>query len=372
MAEKEGSDMYFTTGARPSIKINGKLTPLSKSKLDRNIVKKIAYELMSEDQIAEFEMNLEMNLAIAKDGIGRFRFNIFMQRGEVSIVVRFIKTNIPKFKDLNLPNILGDIILEKRGLILVVGATGSGKSTSMSSMLDYRNTNDAGHILTIEDPIEFIFEHRKSIINQREVGIDTRSYKDALREALREAPDVIMVGEIRDKETMEASIAFADTGHLCLSTLHATNASQALDRIINFFPPEQKNQILMDLGLNLNAIISQRLLNDKTGGRVAAVEVMINTPHISQLIISDRLDEIKDAMSKGGESNMVTFDQALFGLFKKGKVDLLTALENADSRSELEWKMHFGGGSVALTSATDKKKEALDFTKLSHLEKDDM
>jgi twitching motility protein PilU len=309
-----------------------------------------------------------MNLDVPEDRSGSFRFNIFIQSLDVSIVVRFIKSNIPKFEDLNLPDILGDLILEKRGLILIVGATGAGKSTSMSSMLDYRNANDAGHILTIEDPIEFIFKHKKSIINQREVGIDTHSYKDALREALREAPDVIMIGEIRDKETMEASIAFSDTGHLCLSTLHATNATQALDRIINFFPPKQKNQILMDLGINLNTIISQRLLNDKTGGRVAAVEVMINTPQISQLIISNRLDEIKDAMSKGGESDMITFDQALFGLFKKGKVDLATALENADSRSELEWKMNFGGGETTLTSDTNKKKDALNFTELDPLD----
>ncbi len=362
MAQKQGSDMYFTTGAVPSLKVDGELVPLSKKRLEPGVTEKIAYQAMNDEQISEFEINLEMNFAVALDGIGRFRFNVFRQRGEISIVIRYIKDDVPDFDMLGLPHVLGDLMQEKKGLVLVVGATGSGKSTTMSSMLDYRNATQAGHILTVEDPIEYVFEHKKSIVNQREVGLDTLSYENALREALREAPDVIMIGELRDRQTTEAAISFADTGHLCLSTLHSINANQALDRIINMFPSEGQNQILLDLALNLKAIISQRLLPSKKGGRVAAIEIMINTPYISDLIRNSRIHEIKEAMAKGAHGGMQTFDQSLFTLFKQNKIDLPTALDNADSRSDLEWKINFGGGASDLSAAaSSKNNETLEF-----------
>jgi twitching motility protein PilU len=260
------------------------------------------------------------------------------------MVIRFIKSKIPKIDELALPQVLKSLVNEKNGLILMVGATGSGKSTTLAAMIDHRNSTAPGHILTIEDPIEFVYEHNKCIVGQREIGLDTHSYENALREAMREAPDVILIGEIRDLETMEAGITYADTGHLCLSTLHAVNANQALDRIINLFPPEQKNQILMDLSLNLRAIISQRLVPAKNGGRVAAVEVMINTPYISELIRKGEMGGIKEIMEKSGKSGMQTFDQSLFGLFKAGRIELQDALSYADSRTNLEWKINFGGG----------------------------
>ncbi len=361
MAEKEGSDMYFTTGALPSVKIDGKMTALSKTRLAPGSVKKIAYEVMNEDQQMTFELSLSINFAVSLENVGRFRFNVFQQKGDVSIVIRYIKSNIPDFKTLGLPKVLGSLMKEKKGLILIVGSTGSGKSTTMASMIDYRNKTEKGHILTVEDPMEYVFEHKLSIINQREIGLDAHTYDDALVEALREAPDVIMIGEIRDRLAMQSCIAFSDTGHLCLSTLHAVNAHQALDRIINMFPAEAKNQILMDLSLNLKAIISQRLVDAKKGKRVAAVEVMINSPYISKLILKGRVHEIKDAMTKSGEAGMITFDQSLFSLFKSGKIELNTALDNADSRSDLEWKMNFGGGSSDLNAVSSKNDETLEF-----------
>jgi twitching motility protein PilU len=344
MAEKEASDMFFTTGAAPSIKIQGVIRPVSKAPLEPGMVRKLAYSLLNERQIQTFEDQLELNLGVSRAAMGRFRVNIYMQRGEPSMVIRYIKSKIPKIDELSLPQVLKSLVNEKNGLILMVGATGSGKSTTLAAMIDHRNSTAPGHILTIEDPIEFVYEHNKCIVGQREIGLDTHSYENALREAMREAPDVILIGEIRDLETMEAGITYADTGHLCLSTLHAVNANQALDRIINLFPPEQKNQILMDLSLNLRAIISQRLVPAKGGGRVAAVEVMINTPYISELIRKGEMGGIKEIMEKSGKSGMQTFDQSLFGLFKAGRIELQDALSYADSRTNLEWKINFGGG----------------------------
>lgn len=344
MSEKEGSDLFFTTGAPPSMKVQGVMKPISKSRLEPGMVKKLAYSLLNDRQVEDFEDNLEMNLGISRAGMGRFRVNIYMQRGEVSMVIRYIKSKIPDMQQLGLPMVLKDIVMEKNGLVIMVGSTGSGKSTTLAAMIEYRNESAPGHILTIEDPIEFVYEHKLSIVGQREIGLDTHSYQNALREAMREAPNVIMIGEVRDLETMEAAITYADTGHLCLTTLHAVNANQALDRIINLFPPEQKNQILMDLSLNLKAIISQRLVPAIEGGRVAAVEVMINTPFISELIRKGQMSDIKEAMEKGGKGGMQTFDQSLYALNKEGIISKQDALSHADSRTNLEWRMNFGGG----------------------------
>ncbi len=344
MAEKEASDLYFTTGASPCVKIQGVIKPVSKTRLEPGVVKKLAFGLLSERQQEDFEDTLELNLGMSRPGLGRFRVNVYMQRGEVSMVIRFIKSRVPKIEELGLPMILKEIVMEKNGLILMVGSTGSGKSTTLAAMINHRNNTEPGHILTIEDPIEYVFEHGECIVGQREIGLDTHSYENALREAMREAPDVIMIGEVRDLETMEAAITYADTGHLCLTTLHAVNANQALDRVINLFPPEQKNQVLMDLSLNLKAIISQRLLPAKGGERIAAVEVMIVTPYISELIRKGEMGEIKETMEKGAKAGMQTFDQSLYSLYKLDKVDKQDALANADSRTNLEWRMNFGGG----------------------------
>ncbi|MEM7207981.1 MAG: PilT/PilU family type 4a pilus ATPase [Pseudomonadota bacterium] len=355
MAEKNASDLYFTTGAPPSVKIDGVTRPITRSLLKPGAIKEIAYEIMSEEQRSRFERYLEMNLGLTRN-TGRFRVNIYYQRGEVSMVVRYIKSSIPAIADLGLPKVLEDIVMLKQGLILVVGSTGSGKSTSLASMLQSRNSRKTGHILTVEDPIEYLFTHDQSIIGQREVGLDTLSYENALREAMREAPDVIMIGEVRDRRTMEAAISYADTGHLCLSTLHAVNAYQALDRIINMFPPDAKNQVLMDLSLNLNAIVSQRLVHGKTGTRHPAVEVMIRSPYIAELIRRGDIHEIKDMMAKGARDGMQTFDQSLYELYKANKIELETALENADSRGDLEWQINFGGGAGKLSMEEENLK----------------
>ena len=344
MSEQNASDMYFTTGAPVSVRIDGRVRPVGKSMLSPGMTKKLAYDLLSPQQIRDFETNLELNLGVSYTDLGRFRINIYMQRGEVSMVIRYIRADIPSLDELGLPKIYKKMIMRKKGLVLVVGATGMGKSTSLASMLDYRNMSDSGHILTIEDPIEFMFRHKKCIVGQREVGLDTLSFENALCEAMREAPDVIMIGEARDTATMEAAMRYADTGHLCLTTLHATNANQALDRLLNFFPKTAHNQVCMDLSLNLNAILAQRLVKDTRGGRVPAVEVLVNTPYISKLIRDGNFHEIKEVMEKGGEAGMVTFDQSLFELFKARKIDLKTALANADSSTDLEWKINFGGG----------------------------
>lgn len=341
MIEKGGSDLFFSTAAAIHLNIEGEIMPINNQILEPGMIKEIAYELMSEIHTEEFEETFECNFAISKTGVGRFRVNVFRQRGEVGMVIRHIKTEIPNFETLGLPNILQDLIMRKRGLLLVVGATGSGKSTSLASMIDYRNENSNGHIITIEDPIEFIYNHKKSIVDQREVGIDTKSFDSALKNAMRQAPNVILIGEIRDKEGMQQALAYAETGHLCLATLHANNANQALERVISFFPPEAKPGLLLGMSLNLAGIVSQRLVPGKVKKRVAAVEVLINTPYVSELIKKQKLAEMKDIMADNNDIGMNTFDQALFRLFTNGQIDEENALANADSRNDLSLKMRF-------------------------------
>jgi twitching motility protein PilU len=346
MVEKGASDMFLTTGAPVNIKIEGKMYPLGSSGLASGLVKKIAYSLMDEGQVPEFERELEMNMAIVVKDVGRFRVNVFKQRGEVAMVIRHIKSLIPSIEELRLPQVFKDLIMEPRGLILVVGATGSGKSTTLAAMIDHRNSSIPGHILTIEDPIEYLHRHKQSIVNQREVGMDTHGYHKALKNAMREAPDVILIGEIRDQETMEAAISFSETGHLCLATLHSNNADQTLDRILNFFPESAHPNVLMNLSLNLRAIVSQRLVRGVDGRRVPAVEVMINTPLIRDLIRRGQVHEIKEAMERSLEEGMQSFDQALFKLYKDGKVELEEALNSADSREGLSLKVRLTEGSA--------------------------
>lgn len=341
LASKDGSDLYLSTGAPPCAKFQGVLRPLEREVLQPGAIKDIAYALMDEEQRQEFEHELEMNLAISLPNVGRFRINIFRQRNEISVVARNIKMDIPRFEDLDLPPILKEVIMQKRGLVLFVGATGSGKSTSLASLIDYRNSNSAGHIITIEDPVEFVHRHKKSIVNQREVGVDTRSFQKALKNTLRQAPDVILIGEIRDRETMEHCLAFAETGHLAISTLHANNANQALDRIINFFPEERRAQLLMDLSSNIRAFVSQRLVPGVDGKRVAAVEVMLGSPTIQELILRGEFESIKEAMEKSENLGMQTFDSALFMLYRDGRISLDEALRNADSANNLRLKIKF-------------------------------
>ncbi len=336
---KDGSDLYLTTGAPPSAKIDGRLMPIDKDSLPPGRVKEIAYSIMDKSQIADFEKTPEMNLALSEPGVGRFRVNIFQQRNQVGMVVRAIKMDIPDTEKLGLPPVLKKLIMEKRGLILFVGGTGSGKSTSLASLIDYRNTHSAGHIITIEDPIEFVHKHKKSIINQREVGIDTPSYEAALKNTLRQAPDVILIGEIRDQHTMEHALAFAETGHLAISTLHANNANQAFDRIINFFPEERRNQLLLDLSLNVRAFISQRLIPTMDGKRAAAIEVLINTPRLADLILKGEIHSIKELMEKSENVGMQTFDSALHKLYRAERISLEEALRNADSQNNLRLKI---------------------------------
>jgi twitching motility protein PilU len=308
------------------------------------MVKKIGYSLMDEGQVPAFERDLELNLAIAVKDAGRFRINVFKQRGEVGMVIRAIKSEIPSMEQLRLPAILKDLVMEPRGLILMVGATGSGKSSTLAAMIDHRNTNSNGHILTVEDPIEFLHRHKKSIVNQREVGLDTRTYHNALKNAMREAPDVIMIGEILDTETMEAAIAFSETGHLCLSTLHSNNADQTLERILNFFPESAHKNILMNVSLNLRAIVSQRLVVGKDGKRLPAIEILLNTPMIRDLIRRGQIHEMKEAMDRSLAEGMQTFDQSLFSLYKEGKIELEEALRKADSRDGLALKIRLSEG----------------------------
>ena len=351
LADKEGSDLYFSSGTTPAIKIQGEMRFIGKDRLRTGQVEELARSVLNQHQIDDFLENLELNVALSRSGIGRFRMNVFMQRGEWSLVIRFIQAEIPRAADLNLPMVVEELITQRRGLILVVGATGSGKSTTLAAMIDHRAEARPGHILTVEDPMEFAFKHRNSVVNQREVGVDTRSYAAALKEALREAPDVIMIGEVRDRATMEHALAYADTGHLCLSTLHATNANQALDRIIRFFPSESRDQLLMDLSLNLKAIISQRLIIGSGGKRLPAVEILINTPLVSDLIKRGEVDAIKESMEKNASSGAMTFDMSILELFKQGLISRNEALENADSRSNMEWLMSFGGGQDELKAA---------------------
>jgi len=358
MIEKDGSDLFLTTGAPPSMKAFGKLTPLVDKKLPEGMVKKIAYQIMNEEQIKDFEKSPEMNLALSDPDIGRFRVNIFQQRGEIAIVARNIKTEIPNAASLGLPPILNDLIMQKNGIILFVGGTGSGKSTSLAALIDHRNKNSDGHIITIEDPVEFIHPHQKSIVNQREVGVDTNSYEQALQNTLRQAPDVILIGEIRSQETMEHALAFAETGHLCLSTLHANNANQALDRIINFFPEERHKQLFLDLSLNLQGFVSQRLIPTVDGKRAAAIEILLGTPRICDLIKQGKVMEIKEVMEKSEQQGMKTFDSALFDLYKNGKISYEEALKNADSKNNLRLRIQLSEGKDADSTDLDEEEDA--------------
>ena len=351
LADKEGSDLYFSSGTTPAVKIQGEMRFIGKDRLRSGQVEELARSVLNQHQIDQFLEDLELNVALSRSGIGRFRMNVFMQRGEWSLVIRFIQAEIPRAADLNLPMVVEELITERRGLILVVGATGSGKSTTLAAMIDHRAEARPGHILTVEDPMEFAFRHRNSVVNQREVGVDTRSYAAALKEALREAPDVIMIGEVRDRATMEHALAYADTGHLCISTLHATNANQALDRIIRFFPIESRDQLLMDLSLNLKAIISQRLIIGSGGKRLPAVEILVNTPLVSDLIKRGEIDAIKESMEKNASSGSMTFDMSILELYKKGLISRDEALANADSRSNMEWLINFGSGQDELKAA---------------------
>ncbi len=340
MIARKASDLFITAGFPPAIKVDGKLTPVNNQTLTAQHSAELARAIMSEKQAAEFEATKECNFAIHPADIGRFRVNAFVQQSRVGLVLRTITSKIPRFEDLGLPDVLQDIAMTKRGLVVFVGGTGSGKSSSLAAMVGHRNENSYGHIITIEDPVEYVHEHRNCIVNQREVGVDTDNWFAALKNTLRQAPDVILIGEIRDRETMEYALAFAETGHLCMSTLHANSANQALDRIVNFFPEERKAQLLMDLSLNMKAFISQRLIPRKNGkGRAAAIEVMINSPYISDLIFKGDVQEIKSVMARSRELGMQTFDQALFDLFESGNISYEDALRNADSINDLRLKI---------------------------------
>ncbi|MCJ8170507.1 PilT/PilU family type 4a pilus ATPase [Pseudomonas sp. A3.4] len=339
LAQQDGSDLYLSTGAPPCAKFNGVLKPLASEPLKPGEIAAIAHAVMDDEQREQFHHELEMNLALSVPTVGRFRINIFKQRNEVSIVARNIKLDIPLFADLKLPEVLLKVVMEKRGLVLFVGGTGSGKSTSLAALIDHRNRNSGGHIITIEDPVEYVHRHRKSIINQREVGVDTRSFQAALKNTLRQAPDVILIGEIRDRETMEHALAFADTGHLAISTLHANNANQALDRIINFFPEERRPQLLNDLGNNLKAFVSQRLVKTLDGKRRAAVEILLGTATISDIIKRGDFNLIKEVMEKSRTLGMQTFDYALIDLVKEGAISEEEAIKNADSANNVRLKL---------------------------------
>lgn len=341
MVEKGGADLFFSTGTPIHIGIEGETLPINSQVMRTGMIKEIAYSLMTSQEIATFERNLENNFAIHLEETGRFRVNVFLQRGEVAMVIRHIKTVIPSIKDLGLPAILKELALSKRGLILVVGATGAGKSTTLAAMIDHRNESMNGHILTLEDPIEFVHQHKKSVVNQREIGIDTLSFENGLKNAMRQSADVILIGEIRDAEGMKNAIAYSETGHLCLATLHANNANQALERILSFFPEEAWNAILMGLSMHLVSIFSQRLIAGKTQKRVAATELLLNTPYVSELIQQHKFNAIKEVMFDSIDLGMHTFDQSLFRLYSNGKVTEQEALANADSRNDLSLKMHF-------------------------------
>ena len=344
MIGKKASDMFITAGFPPAMKIDGKMTPISQQVLSAQQAREIARSIMNDKQAAEFDASSECNFAIGLPGVARFRVNAFVQRGSVGLVFRTIATKIPKLEDLGLPEVLKDVAMTKRGLVIFVGGTGSGKSTSLAAMIGYRNENSYGHIITIEDPVEFVHEHKNCIITQREVGVDTENWHIALKNTLRQAPDVILIGEIRDRETMDYAIAFAETGHLCMATLHANSTNQALDRIINFFPEERRHQLLMDLSLNTRAFISQRLIPKVDGiGRAAAIEIMINSPLISDLIFKGDVHEIKEIIGRSRELGMQTFDQALYDLHESGAISYEDALKNADSVNDLRLKVKLHG-----------------------------
>ncbi|MDR1996147.1 PilT/PilU family type 4a pilus ATPase [Azonexus sp.] len=360
MSEKQASDIFISAGAPIHIKIQGSTMPVNQQVMLPDMIDKIAYELMSPEQIKTFETTWEMNLSFGVPQVGNFRVNIFRQRGSTSIVIRFILGNIPPLNELGLPSLLAELIMEKRGLILIVGATGSGKSTTIASMLDHRNSFRAGHILTVEDPIEFLFKHKKSIVNQREIGMDTTDWQTALKNAMRQAPDCILIGEIRDKETMQAAIAYAQTGHLCLATLHANNSYHALNRIISFFPLENRPALFLDLSVALRAIVSQRLVKKPDGKLAPTCEIMLNTRHISELIERGEVQSIKDAMEQTLAPGSQTFEQDLFKLYREGCITLDEALANADSPTNLSWLIN--NSELTSSSNEDKKLDTtLDF-----------
>ena len=344
MVAHGASDLFLSSDAAPGLKIQGQIKRLPEAPLTATRIKTLAYSVMREAQIRQFETDLECDLAIAMDQLGRFRVNVYRQRGDVAVVVRHINSQIPSMQALGLPPVLKTLAMLKRGLVLVVGAAGSGKSTTLAALLDYRNEMASGHILTVEDPMEFEHQHKKSIIDQREVGLDTLSFDEALRHAMREAPDVIMIGEIRDKGTMQHAMAYAETGHLCVSTLHANNANQAIQRILNFFPETAHHQILMDLSLNLKGVIGQRLLRGKSGQLVPAIEVMLLSPYIADLIQKGQTDEIKSAIAKSTDSGMITFDQSLYELYEKGDITQAQAIEQADSKTDLSLRIRLAAG----------------------------
>jgi len=344
MVDKKGSDLFITVDFPPAIKIDGKVTPVSKTKLTAENTKALTYAIMNDRQLKEYEATKECNFAISPAGIGRFRVNSYIQQGYTGMVLRTIETTVPTLDGLGLPAVMKEISMTKRGLVIMVGGTGSGKSTSLAAMINHRNENSYGHIITIEDPIEYVHPHKNCIVMQREVGVDTDDWAIALKNTLRQAPDVILLGEIRDRETMEFGIAFAETGHLAMATLHANSANQALDRIINFFPQERHQQLFMDLSLNMKAIISQRLLKKVDGkGRVAAIEVMLNSPLISDLVLKGEIHMIKEIMAKSNELGMKTFDQALFDLYEADLIGYEDALRNADSMNELRLRIKLQG-----------------------------
>ena len=360
MVDKKGSDLFITVDFPPAIKVDGKITPISKTKLTAENTKAMAYAIMNDKQLKEYEATKECNFAINPVGIGRFRANAYVQMGFCGLVLRTIETDVPTIDKLGLPDVMKDVAMTKNGLVIMVGGTGSGKSTSLAAMIDYRNENSFGHIITIEDPVEYVHPHKNCIIMQREVGVDTDDWEIALKNTLRQAPDVILLGEIRDRETMEFGIAFAETGHLAMATLHANSSNQALDRIINFFPEEKRAQLLMDLSLNLKAVISQRLLKTVDGkGRSAAIEILLNSPLIADLILKGEVHEIKAIMKKSNELGMKTFDQALFDLFEADKITYEDALRNADSMNELRLR-------IKLEGKASKGKDKMDG--LDHLE----
>lgn len=355
MQQHGGSDLFFSVGAPPHMKVEGHSQPVGQQVLKPGEVQQLAYQLMNEKQIAEFERDLEKDLAVSLHNSGRFRVNVYYQRGEVAMVVRLVKSQIPGFAALGLPPLLEKLALQDRGLILVVGAAGSGKSTTLAAMLDHRNRQRSGHIICIEDPIEFLHSHQRSIIDQREVGLDTHSFADALRNVLREAPDVIMLGEIRDAATMQHALHYAETGHLCLATLHATSASHAIGRIVRFFPDEARKQVLGDISQNLLAVVGQRLVPGVQQKRVAAIELMLGTPYIRDLIQRDELDELREAIARAAEQGLQTFDQHLFALLEAGRISLSDALKFADSRTDLSLKFKLEKG----FSAGDSERKVL-------------
>ncbi len=360
MVQQVASDLFLSVGAPPGIKIEGSTQPVGGVALTAAEIEDVARGLMSEDQRAEFARTLEMNLAHTEADVGRFRVNIYRQRGDVAVAIRYLTDRIPSIDELHLPEVLKDLVMLPRGLVLIVGSTGSGKSTALASMIDHRNARMTGHILTVEEPVEYLHSHRKSIVDQREIGLDTLSYANALKNAMREAPDVIMIGEIRDRETMQAAISYAETGHLCLSTLHSNNANQALERILNFFPEDTRPQLLLDLSLNLQGVVSLRLLRGTNNRRIPAVEVLLKTSYVSDLIAKGQVDQLKEAMKLARDSGMQTFDDSLYHLFHTRRISFKEAIEHADSRNDLQLRIRLSGDSALIAEAGEADEMRLE------------